>query len=141
ESAGSLRAAPVRRAPHRLTTAVVGLAVLALTISAVWLFQHNARVRWAREQGLPQIDQMIEHEQYAAAFALAGEAKRLIPGYPAWKRIDPILIRRVTVETTPPGAAVSYRVIGSEGSWNALGVAPLSDGVVANAYLDWRLQY
>ena len=105
--------ASVRRSATRWWMAIAAVALLAAAVPGAWFIRQNARTRWAREQALPQIDQLSEREQYAEAFAIAQQAKQYIPNDPVWKRIDPIVSRRVTVQTTPAGAAVSYRPVGS----------------------------
>lgn len=57
-----------------------------------------------------------------------------------WKRIDPIVSHRVTVETTPAGAAVSCRGVGSDSNWIGFGSTPIVNAVVPNAYLEWRFE-
>jgi len=65
------------------------LIVLALSIAAAWVFRRNARVRWAREQALPEIGRMIEREDYISACALAREAERHLPGDQQLARLWP----------------------------------------------------
>ena len=135
-----MAAASGRRSTAKWWAAIAAVALLAAAVPGVWFIRQNARTRWAREQALPQIDQLAEAEQFGAAFALAQQAKRYIPNDPVWKRIDPLVTRRVTVETTPAGAAVSYREVGSNAGWTSFGVSPLVDAVVPSAYLEWRFE-
>lgn len=139
-SAGVLGAAAVRRSTTRWWVAIAAVALLAAAVPGVWFVRQNARTRWAREQALPQIDQLSEREQYAEAFAIAQQAKQYIPNDPVWKRIDPVVSRRVSVQTTPPGAVASYRVVGSADEWIRVGASPIEDSVVPNAYLEWRFE-
>jgi dienelactone hydrolase len=118
--------------------AIAAVALVAAVLPGAWFIRQNARTRWAREQALPQIDQLAEREQYMEAFALAQQAKQYIPNDPVWNRIDPVVSRKITVQTTPEGAAVSYRPVGSEGEWTRLGESPVKDAVVPSAYLEWR---
>jgi hypothetical protein len=77
-SAGALGAASVRRSATRWWIAIAAVALLAAAVPAVWFVRQNARTRWAREQVLPQIDQLVEAEKFGAAFSLAQQAKRYI---------------------------------------------------------------
>jgi eukaryotic-like serine/threonine-protein kinase len=135
-SAMDTRAA--RRSSTRWWIAIAAVALVAAVLPGAWFLLQNARTRWAREQALPQIDQLAEREQYMDAFALAQQAKQYIPNDPVWNRIDPVVSRKITVQTTPEGATVSYRRAGSEGEWTRLGESPVSDAVVPNEYLEWR---
>ena len=137
-SAGVLSAAAGRSSATRWWIAFAAVALLAAALPAVWFVRQNARTRWAREQALPQIDQLSEREEYAEAFAIAQQARQYIPNDPVWKRIDPIVSRQVSVQTTPPGAAVSYRKAGGE--WVLVGASPIEKAIIPNTYLEWRFE-
>ncbi len=139
-SADAIGARSGVRTPTRWWVGAAVVALLAAAVPAVWFARQNARTRWAREQALPEIEQLAEREQYATAFAMAEQAKQYIPNDPVWKRIDSVISRGVTVRTTPPGARVSYRLMGSSGDWIPLGTSPLADRIVPNAYLEWRFE-
>jgi formylglycine-generating enzyme required for sulfatase activity/dienelactone hydrolase len=137
-SAATMSVPSGRRSAVRWWLAIAAVALLAAAVPGAWFLRQNARTRWAREQALPQIDQLAEREQYVAAFALAQQAKHYIPSDPVWKRIDPIVSRTGTVRTAPAGAAVSYRPVGSDDEWTRLGESPIVNAFVPNAYLEWR---
>ena len=139
-SAGVLSAAAGRSSATRWWIAIAAVALLAAALPAVWFVRQNARTRRAREQALPQIDQLSEREEYAEAFAIAQQARQYIPNDPVWKRIDPIVSRQVSVQTTPPGAAVSYRKAGSGGEWVLVGASPIEKAIIPNTYLEWRFE-
>ena len=139
-SAGVLSAAAGRSSATRWWIAIAAVALLAAALPAVWFVRQNARTRWARQQALPQIDQLSEREEYAEAFAIAQQARQYIPNDPVWKRIDPIVSRQVSVQTTPPGAAVSYRKAGSGGEWVLVGASPIEKAIIPNTYLEWRFE-
>ena len=110
---GELRAQPSTApssegALRRLPTIALVLVVLALlaglALSGVWFGRQNARTRWAREQALPEIERLLETERYVDAFHLATEAKQFLATDPVWEHLDPVLIRRISIETTPAGA-------------------------------------
>jgi dienelactone hydrolase len=139
-SAGALGVTSAQRSAIRWWVAIPAVGLLAAAASGVWFVRQNARTRWAREQALPQIDQLSEREQYAEAFAIAQQAKQYIPNDPVWKRLDPIVSRSITAQTTPEGAMVSFRPVGSSGDWIRLGASPIADAVVPNAYLEWLFE-
>ena len=139
-SAGVMAAASGRRSTRRWWLALLAVALLASAVPVALFIRQNARTRWAREQALPQIDQLADAEHFGAAFALAQQAKQYIPTDPVWKRIDPIVSRRVSIQMTPPGAVASYREVGSAGDWVRVGASPIENAVVPNAYLEWRFE-
>ncbi len=139
-SAGAIGASAARRSTTRWWAALAVVALVAAAVPGVWFVRQNERIRWAREQALPQIDRLSEREEYVAAFQLAQEAKRYIPTDPVWKRIDFVVSRPVTVRTIPAGATVSYRPVGSEGEWTRLGSSPIVQAAVPATYLEWRFE-
>ena len=139
-SAGAMAASAARTSTARWWAAIAVAVLVAAAIPGAWFVRQNARVRWAREQALPLIDQLSEREEYVAAFQLAREAKRYIPTDPVWKRIDSAVSRWITVKTTPEGATASYRPVGSDGEWARLGLSPIVQAPVPNAYLEWRFE-
>jgi eukaryotic-like serine/threonine-protein kinase len=66
----------------------------------------RSQVRWAREQALPQIANLIEKGKMLPAFQLAAEARRYIPIDPFFVKLDRDYTYRATIETNPPGADV-----------------------------------
>jgi eukaryotic-like serine/threonine-protein kinase len=128
------------RSARRRWAVVAGLAIVAVALAGTWLIRQNRLARWAREDALPQIDQLAEREDYVGAFLVANEARRIIPSDPVWARIDPIVSRTVSIIVTPDGATVSYRPMGSSGPWTPLGVSPVTDAIVPNGYLEWRFE-
>jgi len=68
-----------------------------------WFVRQGSQARWAREQALPEIQRLVEQEQYITAFGLANEAKRYIATDPIWNRLDPLISHPLSVTTAPPG--------------------------------------
>ena len=131
---------PLAQAAKRWWATIAAVALVAAAIPGAWFVWQNTRIRWASEQALPQIEQLSEREDYVAAFHLAQEAKRYIPTDPVWKRIDSVVSRKMTVRTTPPGATVSYRPVGSKEEWTRLGLSPIVEAAVPGDFLEWRFE-
>lgn len=130
---------PLARNRRVLALALIAV-LLALGIPLGLLAHRVERTRWAREEAVPEVERLLEQEKYVEAFRLATEAKKHIPTDPVWKRLDPNLSHPISIETTPPGATVSYREYGAgEDQWTRLGQAPLTDVQVPNAFLEWRI--
>jgi dienelactone hydrolase len=140
QSAQAIGVTTQLRSARRRWAAIAVLAIVAVALPGAWLVRQNRLARWAREQALPQIEQLAEREDYVGAFLVANEARRIIPDDPVWARIDPIVSRAITVRVTPEGAAVSYRPVGSGKPWTPLGVSPVIDAVVPNGYLEWQFE-
>jgi serine/threonine protein kinase len=68
-AAATLPASQIVRKPAFIVPAVL---VLTLVVAAViWTLRHNAKVRWAREEAIPEISHLIEKGQLLPAFRLA----------------------------------------------------------------------
>jgi serine/threonine protein kinase/dienelactone hydrolase len=116
------------------------LCVVALA-GAGWFARRTLRTKWAREQGLPQIERLIEQERFVEASLLARDVRRDLPTDPVWSRLEPLYSRSVSVDSTPPGALVSYREYkDANGSWTALGESPLKDVRVPFGFFAWKAE-
>jgi dienelactone hydrolase len=121
--------------------AVAAIAVVGAVLSGAWFIRQSARVRWAREQALPDVERLMEREQYADAFRLAVQARRVIATDPVWARLDPLLTRLASIQTTPAGATACYRnYASSNDSWTCVGDTPITNVSVPNAVLSWRVE-
>jgi len=104
------------------------MILLALTSLAVWWIHHSSRVRWARNQALPEIAQLIEHERIGDAYALAVQAEKYIPHDPMLAKFWPDVSWSEPITTTPPGASVFRRNYNSPDSvWEFVGRSPIKD--------------
>jgi hypothetical protein len=137
---------PVEVPPSAATSvrwwrAIAAVAVVGAVLSGGWFVRQSARVRWAREQALPEVERLIERQQYIEAFRLAVDVRRLVATDPVWTRLDPVLTRRASIQTTPAGATACYRNYASPSdSWTCVGDTPITDVSVPNAVLAWRVE-
>jgi len=137
---GAAAAAPAG-ALGRLWIAAAAIVAIATVAAFGWYVRQQSRARWARETALPEIERLVEHEQNVAAFALMNEAKRYIATDPVWARLDPIVWRRISITTTPPGATISYRDYAAPDSApTILGLSPVTGAQVPNRPLAWRVE-
>src|SRR5262249_44143356 len=71
-----------------------------------WSFYHNTKVRWAREQAIPEITRLIKGDKYRAAVALAKRAEKYLPADPALNQLWSEMSRKCSITTSPPGADI-----------------------------------
>jgi dienelactone hydrolase len=140
-SSGRVAATPVTQAIRKPIVVVPAvLIVLLLLGGAVWLVRHNARVRWAREQAIPEISRLVENGQYVSAFDLAQKAKQYIPSDPFLAKLDRDYSLAVSIRTTPPGADVFMKGYSDlAGEWQHLGKSPLEKVRLPFGYLRWKV--
>ena len=111
-------------------------AVLVGAGAGTWLWLRASRVRRAREIDIPEIGRLIEKDRLVAAIRLARKAERYVPTEIERVRRDWM---PASVETTPPGAAVSVRdYLGAEADWENLGQSPLRTRLPFG-YYRWRV--
>ena len=107
--------------------AIPGLLILLVLGSLLgWVFHRQAKVRWARDQALPETSRLIDEQKYAAAFVVAQEAEKYIHTDSRLNKLWADVSRVVSIHTTPPGADVFMKEYADiNGVWTYLGRSPL----------------
>jgi eukaryotic-like serine/threonine-protein kinase len=119
-------------------SAIVALA--GLLSFAAWSSYRSAKVRWARDQALPQALDLADQAKYPEAFALAVQSERYIPGDPILARLWPKISRTLSIRSEPAGADVwinSYR--GTDAGWQHAGRTPIASLRIARDIFRVRL--
>jgi eukaryotic-like serine/threonine-protein kinase len=120
--------------------AAIGLLSLALGITSVWSLHHSARVRWARNQAVPEIERLVEAGQYVKAAALMQEARTILPADPTLGKLWMQATGEVSIASVPSGAEVSIRPYkGDPSAWTTLGMTPLKEFRVPRDEYVWRI--
>jgi formylglycine-generating enzyme required for sulfatase activity/dienelactone hydrolase len=126
-SSGTRIAIPMSQAIRR-PRVIVALCVLLLAglLGAAWWYRHNSAKRWAQQQAIPQISQLLEKGEYFAAYRLAQRVAPYAPDDPTLARLRLNYSRPVAVETEPAGADVFVKEYADvKGDWLYLGKSPL----------------
>jgi formylglycine-generating enzyme required for sulfatase activity/cephalosporin-C deacetylase-like acetyl esterase/predicted Ser/Thr protein kinase len=121
--------------------AFAALVVLVLGFFAVRFFDHQSKIRWARQKALPKIMEFIQQERYLEAFNEAKQAEKIIPRDSTLAKLWPEMSREATIETEPAGADVflrDYRAV--VGDWDHLGRSPLEKVRIPLGYFRWRIE-
>lgn len=102
------------------------ITVLVLASLGIWWLHYSFRVSWARNQALPEIAQLIDHERIDDAYALAVKAQRYIPHDPMLEKLWPDISWSDSITTNPPGASVYRRNYNAPNSqWELVGITPV----------------
>ncbi|MHC4574302.1 MAG: bifunctional serine/threonine-protein kinase/formylglycine-generating enzyme family protein, partial [Planctomycetota bacterium] len=118
----------------------VAFVFLALCSTALWLFNRNAKVKWARAEALPEIDHLIEQDKYFAAFVLAQQAEKYISKDPVLVRLWPRMSRNCSITTTPAGADIFFsEYLAGDTGWKHCGRSPLQDNRVPFGVYRWKV--
>ncbi len=120
-------ASAIRRPGFVIPAAAI---LLLLGFLGVRQYQHNSRVRWVREQAIPQINRFLETGgDIAAGFRLLRRADALLPHDPALAQIHQKISVPTAFVTNPPGAEVwATGYDPDDGEWVRLGVTPFVSG-------------
>ncbi|MCX6568083.1 MAG: protein kinase [Candidatus Aminicenantes bacterium] len=99
---------------------------VALCLFAFLFFNRQAKIRWAREQAVPEIFQLADAQEYQAAFDIATKAERYLSKDPVLANAWPKFSSMVSVRTVPPGASVYLEVYSAVGQeWKPCGQTPI----------------
>ena len=113
--------------------------LLLLAAGGVWLYQRFEQRQWAREQAIPEINRLAP-DRPLAAFLVLQKAEKILPGDSQLASIAKPLTRRVSIQSSPPGAKVEIQdYTSANGAWLALGATPLSGVLIPNGYFRWRV--
>jgi formylglycine-generating enzyme required for sulfatase activity/dienelactone hydrolase len=123
-----------------LLLAGVAALIIGLGASVVWFMQRNAKLRWVRQQTLPEINRLIKADDISAAFALTLEAEKVLPDDPALTGLWPRVSQVISIETTPAGAEIYIKPYQKpDTAWRYLGKSPLKGVRVAREFSRWRI--
>jgi len=116
------------RKPRIAVPAVI--VVLIISLVAVWFFSRQAKIRWAKEEALPEIERLIEANilAYIEPYKLAERAEKYIPNNPKLSELLSKCSLEISIKTDPPEAKIfvkEYKAPDSE--WRYLGVSPLEN--------------
>jgi eukaryotic-like serine/threonine-protein kinase len=119
----------------------LGVVAVLLVASAGWFFQRSSKIRWAREEGLPEVLRLVSEGSYSEAYERAREVERYIPTDPSLSKSWPEFSTHVSIETTPPGADVYMKRYESlENDWDYLGQTPIERKRIPRGYFRWKVE-
>jgi formylglycine-generating enzyme required for sulfatase activity/dienelactone hydrolase len=125
---------------NRRAVALTLIVLLAAAALIGWRVQASAKVRWAHEEALPQIEKLTEQSRYIEALPIAERAEGYIAGDPRLQR-DFSEVARVEDVTSDPADADVYinSYPGTDSQWQHLCRTPCKARVPLGV-LRWRLQ-
>jgi len=132
----------LRRPAVALPTA---LAIIVIVAAAAWFFSRRAKIRWARQEVLPEIEKMVEENDVwrnlIEPYRLAVEAESVLGDDPRLAEAFSKCALNINVNTDPPGAGVFIKeYIHPENEWSFLGVTPLKKIRVPIGVFRWKIE-
>ncbi|HUU36935.1 MAG TPA: protein kinase [Candidatus Desulfaltia sp.] len=102
------------------------IVLIALVLLAFLFFSRMNKVRWAREQAVPEILRLADLQEYQAAFDLAVKTEKYISGEPILANAWPKFSRTVSIRSEPPGSSVYLKDYSAvELKWQPCGQTPI----------------
>jgi serine/threonine protein kinase/dienelactone hydrolase len=129
------------RRPAVIVPGLIGL--IAVASLAFWLFNRQAKIRWASRVALPEIQRLIDSgfQNWVPAYDLAVRAKKQIPKDPKLAELFSKCSGNVDIVTDPPGASVSIKPYGSpDTEWSLVGTAPIKEERVPWGFFQFRIE-
>lgn len=141
--------APSPPAPRRSALRILGqwwiwpvlAALVAMAALLTWTMQQRDRERWAREEAMPQLQALIDQDDYAAAFELSQRIAHVVPNDPQLRALEAMHSAPVTLDSDPAGAEVYFKPYDApESAWRSLGRTPLVGVPVPKGVGTWRFE-
>jgi len=129
------------RSPKVFVPASIGL--LAIIVLAGLFFNRQAKIRWANEELLPRIDELMETawRDYIEVYRLAEQAEKYIPNDP---RLTEIFARSslfIGVHTEPSGADVYMKTYAKpDDEWQFIGTSPIENVRAPIGIFRWKIE-
>jgi formylglycine-generating enzyme required for sulfatase activity/dienelactone hydrolase/predicted Ser/Thr protein kinase len=141
----------VRRHRRVLATAVAFAVLLILgTTVSMWQARRAGqaeqergslrKVKWALETAMPEIERLLDKDDYTPAFELVEQARPFLADNPRFQALSKRAVSVITIETTPPGAQVfirDYRELNP--NWAPIGKSPLNAVKVPRGFKRWKI--
>lgn len=130
------------RQSKRPRVAIPALFGLLMMVSlSVWWIHHSSRVRWARDQAVPQIAQLIGQRKLGEAYALAVQAERYIPHDPMLVRFWPDISWSDSINTKPSGVSIYRRNYNApDSAWELVGRSPIENRRFPPTDSQWKFE-
>jgi len=127
-----------------LIPAVAALLVVIIP-GTVWFLKRQAKVRWARDVALPEIERLIgENDVWrnlVEPYRLAEKAEAILGNDPELAKLFSQISLEIDILTDPPGAKVYMKEYGdTSGEWTYLGISPLEKIRVPVGIFRWKLE-
>jgi serine/threonine protein kinase/dienelactone hydrolase len=120
-------------------------AAIVIALAAVWFFNRQAKIRWARDEILPEVERMIAENDVwrnlVQPYNLAVQAEAVLGNHPKLVELFSKCALNVDIRTEPSGARVYMKEYTSPDSeWIYLGVTPIEKARVPVGIFRWKFE-
>lgn len=116
--------------------------LIMLILAGTRSIHRHIKTKWAREEGLLHMENLLNDLDYINAFQLRQEVIKYIPNDTEFLDLDGQISKRITIITEPPGAKVYCKGYSEvEGDWKLLGTSPVNRIEMPNRTMyRWKLE-
>lgn len=124
----------------KIMTVALAAVLLAGAVAGWWIYRRVADRRWAREEAIPKIENLIEARHPLEAFQVLGRAEKYLPGDAHLQQIRKDNSDSVSISSDPPGAQVAIQdYLTPNGPTLELGATPLTNVQIPKGYFRWTV--
>lgn len=130
---------------QRLLIPAAAIFIGVIILGAIRFFKRQADIRWAREEAIPKIEQMIADNDVwrnlVEPYRLAEQAEEILGNDTVLETLFSQCSRHIDVITDPPGARVYMKeYVDPDAEWSFLGITPLDSVRVPLGIFRWKLE-
>jgi serine/threonine protein kinase/dienelactone hydrolase len=147
EELGALSLRSLLRKIRRPIVAIPALILIAtISVAAVWFLNRQSKIRYARQELLPEIERIINEtkpgaENYYDAYKQLLEVEKIIPKEPKFIELLSSCIINSSIQTDPPGAKIFMKKYSEPNSdWEFLGISPLEKIRLPRGNFRWKME-
>ena len=146
EELGALNLRTLLRRIRRPQVAIPAIcALLIIASAAVWYSNRQAKIRWAREEILPEVERLIEANDVwrnlVPPYRLAEQAEAIIPHDPKLVELFSKCSMNIDIKTEPPGASIYMKEYSDpQSEWLYQGVSPIEQIRVPIGIFRWKIE-
>jgi eukaryotic-like serine/threonine-protein kinase len=130
------RIIPAINKPGILIPVILGIVVILGAF--IFLLNRHSKIKWSKEEALPEIEQFINKENITAAYSLVQKAGKYISKEPKFQELSSLVTSDLTILTDPTGADVYIReYLDIKGKWKKLGRTPIESAKIPGGSVFW----
>ena len=111
---------------------IPGLMVTIIILGTlIFYLNRHSKIKWAKEEALPEIEQLINKANIADAIKLVQKAGKYISKEPKFQELSTFVTSKLTFLTDPPGADVYIKEYSDiDGKWGKIGRTPIDSAKI-----------
>jgi hypothetical protein len=120
-------------------------AVIIIALAFFWFFTRQAKIRWAKQEALPEIEKLLAENNVwrdlIPVYQLAEKVEAVIPRNPKLAEIFTKCSLKIDIKTEPLGAQVYMKeYLIPESDWTSLGVTPIEKVRLPIGIFRWKFE-